>query len=195
MAIILAPIMRDYLIRFQQTAIKETGRRPLTHLRVPMDEKLVISGCQRPGFAFWQPVAWTDNKAPLGDYAAQFHESIQQYVSMCQFLEIHFRLPVANMGSPLSFLYGRVFETNRNTESAPPSRAFEEACLLQKVQPQLPLGFCMAQSCDGGEPLLLMLRAEDGQAYILRPERDVEPLYLKISIDRLLPKLQFVYDL
>lgn len=195
MAIILAPIMRDYLIRFQQTAIKETGRRPLTYLRVPMDEKLVISGCQRPGFAFWQPVAWTDNKAPLGEYAAQFHETIQQYVSMCQFLEIRFRLPVANMGSPLSFLYGRVFETCRNTESAPPSRAFEEACLLKKVQPDLPLGFCMAQSCDGGEPLLLMLRAEDGQAYILRPERDVEPLYLKITIDRLLPKLQFVYDL
>ena len=39
----LAPIMRDYLIRFQQTAIKETGRRPLTHLRTPMDEKLVLT--------------------------------------------------------------------------------------------------------------------------------------------------------
>jgi len=40
-----------------------------------------------------------------------------------------------------------------------------------------------------------MLRAEDGQAYVLRPERDVEPLYLRVTIDRLLPKLQFVYDL
>jgi hypothetical protein len=51
-----------------------------------------------------------------------------------------------------------------------------------------------AQTCDGGEPLLLMLRAEDGQAYVLRPERDVAPTYLNIMVDRLLPKLQFVYD-
>ena len=48
----LAPIMRDYLIRFQQTAIKETGRRPLTFLRTPLDEKLLLPGCQRPGYAF-----------------------------------------------------------------------------------------------------------------------------------------------
>ena len=47
----LSLIMRDYLIRFQQTAIKETGRRPLTYLREPMDEKLVLPGCQRPGLA------------------------------------------------------------------------------------------------------------------------------------------------
>ena len=39
-----------------------------------------------------------------------------------------------------------------------------------------------------------MLRAEDGQAYVLRPERDVAPTYLNIMVDRLLPKLQFVYD-
>jgi len=56
----LAPIMRDYLIRFQQTALKETGRRPFTFLRVPMEEKLVLPGCRRPGFAFWQPVPWKD---------------------------------------------------------------------------------------------------------------------------------------
>ena len=37
----LAPIMRDYLIRFQQTAIKETGRRPLTFLRTPLGEKVL----------------------------------------------------------------------------------------------------------------------------------------------------------
>ena len=52
----LAPILRDYLIRFQQTAIKETGRRPMTFLRTSMDESLLLPGCQRPGFAFWQPV-------------------------------------------------------------------------------------------------------------------------------------------
>ena len=38
----LLPIMRDYLVRFQQTAIKETGRRPLCWLRSPKDEALVI---------------------------------------------------------------------------------------------------------------------------------------------------------
>ena len=54
----LAPIMRDYLVRFQQSAIKETGRRPLAFSRVPMDEKLVLPGCNRPGYVFWQPMPW-----------------------------------------------------------------------------------------------------------------------------------------
>ena len=53
----LLPIMRDYLVRFQQTAIKETGRRPLCWLRSPKDEALVIPGCRRPGYAFWQPLS------------------------------------------------------------------------------------------------------------------------------------------
>ena len=65
----LAPIMRDYLIRFQQTAIKETGRRPLTFLRTPLDEKLLLPGCQRPGYAFWQPIPWQDGNVPLGPLA------------------------------------------------------------------------------------------------------------------------------
>ena len=194
MASTLAPILRDYLVRYQQTAIRETGRRPVTWLRTPMDDKLLMPGCPKPGCSFWQPVEWPANKVPLGKAAEGWHESIVDYLSMCQFLEIRFHLPVAHMGSPLSFLYGRTFETGRNTESAPPSRAFEEALMQQKAQPELPLGFCMAQTCDGGEPLLLMLRAEDGQAYVLRPERDVAPTYLNIMVDRLLPKLQFVYD-
>ena len=113
----LAPIMRDYLIRFQQTAIKETGRRPLTFLRTPLDEKLLLPGCQRPGYAFWQPISWQDGNVPLGPRAEGFHRSIVEYVSMCQFLEIHFHLPVAHMNSPLSFLYNRTFETCKNTES------------------------------------------------------------------------------
>lgn len=190
----IAPIMRDYLIRFQQTAIKETGRRPLTFLRVPMDERLVLPGCQRPGYAFWQPIPWKDGNVPLGKSADKFHSSIVDYLSMCQFLEIRFHLPVAAMGSPLSFLYKRVFETYKNTESAPPSRAFEEAELYAREHPALPLSFCMAATTDGAEPLLLMLRAEDGQAYIRFVERDQEPLYLKLTVDRLLPKLQFVYE-
>jgi len=191
----LAPILRDALIRFQQTAIRETGRRPLTFLRTPMDDELVLPGCKRPGYAFWQPVAWKDGKVPLGKHAKHFHQSIIEYVSMCQFLEIRFHLPVAPMNSPLSFLYRRTFETCKNTVSAPPERAFEEALLCAKERPDLPLGYCMAMTCDDGEPLLLMLRAEDGQAYILHGMGDPLPLYLKLGVDRLLPKLQFVYDI
>ncbi len=191
----LAPIMRDYLIRFQQTAIKETGRRPLTFLRVPMDEKLVLPGCQRPGYVFWQPVPWKDGKVPLGEHAGRFHASVVAYLSMCQFLEIRFHLPVAPMNSPLSFLYNRVFETYKNTETTPPARAFEEALLYQREHPGQPLAFCMAATCDGGDPLLIMLRAEDGQAYIQRVGRESELLFLKLTVDRLLPKLKFVYDL
>lgn len=191
----LAPIMRDYLIRFQQTAIRETGRRPVTFLRTPMDEKLVLPGCQRPGCAFWQPVAWKDGDVPLGKSAQNFHQSIVDYVSMCQFLEIRFYLPVASMGSPLSFLYHRAFETCRNTELSPPSRAFEEAELYRREHPAVPLAYCMAATCDDAEPLLLMLRAEDGQAFIQHAAGEPRLLYLKLGIDRLLPKLQFIYDL
>lgn len=190
----LGPIMRDYLIRFQQTAIKETGRRPLTWMRMPMDEKLVLAGCQRPGYAFWQPIPWKDGNVPLGNDAAKFHASIVDYLSMCQFLEIRFHLPVASSGSPLSFLYKRTFETYKNTESAPPSRAFQEALIYGREHPELPLCFNMAATCDGGDPLLLMLRAEDGQAFVLYADRPCEPLYLNVGIERLLPKLQFVYE-
>ena len=191
----LTPILRDFLIRFQQTAIRETGRRPLTYLRTPIDEKLLLPGCQRAGYAFWQPIPWIDGKAPLGPEAARFHPSICEYLSMCQFLEIRFRLPVAHMNSPLAFLYNRTFETYKNAESAPPSRAFEEALLYQREHPALPLAYCLAATCDGAEPLLLMLRAEDGQAFILHAVGDPAPMYLKLNVDRLLPKLQFVYDI
>jgi hypothetical protein len=186
--------MRDYLIRFQQTAIKETGRRPLTFLRVPMDEKLVLPGCQRPGYVFWQPIPWKDGHVPLGDQAKLFHRSVVDYLSLCQFLEIRFHLPVAAMNSPLSFLHNRIFETYKNTESMTPSRAFEDAVFYAHEHPELPLSFTMAATCDGGEPLLILLRAEDGQAYIQRVDDQSEPLYLKLTVDRLLPKLKFIYD-
>ena len=67
--------------------------------------------------------------------------------------------------------------------------------VYSREHPELPLSFCMASTCDGAEPLLLMLRAEDGQAYVQFADRSAEPLYLKVTVDRLLPKLQFVYDL
>lgn len=190
----LAPIMRDYLIRFQQTAIRETGRRPLTYTRVPMESQLTLPGCQRPGFAFWQPIAWKDGKPPLGENGTKFHKSIVDYLSMCQFLEIRFKLPVASSNSPLSFLYGRVFETYRNTELAPPSQAFDEAVYQHERDDSLPLMFIMAQTCDVGEPLLIALRASDGVMLILRPEQQTPPMDCKLTVDRLLPKMQFVYD-
>ena len=74
-------------------------------------------------------------------------------------------------------------------------RAFEEAGFYRREHPTLPLAYCMATTCDGAEPLLLMLRAEDGQAFIQHATGDPSPLYLKLGLDRLLPKLQFVYDI
>ena len=190
----MLPIMRDYLVRFQQSAIKETGRRPLSWLRTPEDEPLVIPGCRRPGYVFWQPIAWKEEKAPLGKQTAKFHQSIVDYLSLCQFLEMRFYLPVPASGNPLSFLYRRVFETERNTESAPPEQKFQEALLYAKEHPNLPLSFRLAATCDEGEPLLLMLRAEDGQAYILPADGSREPVYLSTTLERLLPRVQFVYE-
>lgn len=189
----LSPILSDFLIRFQRTALKETGRRPMTWLRTPMDAELVLPGCQRPGYVYWQPIAWPE--LTLGEHAGAFHQSIVEYVSLCQFLEIRFFLPVANAAGPLGFLYRRVFETRKNTVSAPPSRAFAEAAALHREHPERPLAYCMAVTCDAGEPLLMMLRAEDGQAFIMRGPEDAHPLYLNAGLDRLLPKLPFVYDL
>ncbi len=187
----LTPVLRDFLVRYQQMAIRETGRRPMAWLRTSMDESLLLPGCVKPGYAFWQPVPW--KKLSLGTAADGFHQSIIDYVSMCQFLEIRFQLPVAHAGSPLSFLHGRTFETFPNTETNPPSRAFEEAAMYRREHPDWPLAYCMAATCDDGEPLLLMLRAEDGGAFICHTMTDAKPLDLKLGLERLLPKLSFVY--
>ncbi|MBQ7886140.1 MAG: hypothetical protein IJ313_04515 [Clostridia bacterium] len=189
----ISNIMRDYLVRYQQTALRETGRRPMTFLREPMDEKLLLPGCPRAGYAFWQPVAW-EKEVPFGREAHRFHESIREYLSLCQFLEVRFVLPVANAGSPLSFLYGRVFETCRSTDSRPPERAFEEALTAQCYEPDMPLSYCMAQTCDEKEALLLMVRADDGGVYVRYASMKARVLDLKLGLDRLLPKLQFVYQ-
>ncbi len=183
----ISAIWRDALVRYQQTAIRQTGRRPITFLRAPMDEKLLLPGCSRPGYAFWQPIAW-EGPVPLGKCAHLFHQSIIDYVSLCQFLEVRFVLPVSSAGSQLGFLRGRVFETCRNTALAPPSRAFEEAAALK----QEPLCYVMAQTCDGGAPLAVWLRAEDGQVLVGQAggERRFE---LRLGLDRLLPKLPFAY--
>ena len=190
----LAPVLRDYLVRYQQMAIRETGHRPAVWLRTPMDEALLLPGCPKPGYAFWQPVEWKNNKVPLGK-SEGFHQSIVDYLSMCQVYEIRFELPVAASGSPLSFAHGRVFECCANTASNPPSRMFEEAGMYRREHPEWPLSFCMAATCDDGEPLLLMLRAEDGEAFIVHTMTDAKPVELKLGLDRLLPKVRFVYDL
>lgn len=195
MSTAVAPVLRDYLVRYQQLAIRETGHRPVTWLRTPMDDALLLPGCTLPGYAFWQPVPWKNGKPTLGKAAESFHESIIEYVSMCQFMEIRFQLPVAHAGSPLSFLHGRTFECCRNTEHNPPSQMFEEALLYRREHPEWPLAYCMAATCDDGDPLLLMLRAEDGEAFIVRAASDTKPLALKLGVDRLLPKVRFVYHL
>ncbi|MDD3411948.1 MAG: hypothetical protein PHY12_14180, partial [Eubacteriales bacterium] len=79
-------------------------------------------------------------------------------------------------------------------ELAPPSRAFDDAIFYHTEHPAVPLSYCMAATCDGGDPLLVMLRAEDGQMFVQRADKDDEPVYCKLTIDRLLPKMQFVYD-
>lgn len=183
----LAPILRDTLIRFQQTALRETGRRPMASLPVP--DALTLPGCQKPGYAYWQPAPWEPSGVPLGEYAAQFHPSIVNYLSMCQFLEMRFCLPVVRKGSALSFLYNRPFETFRNTVDATPAQAFEEAVYVSRER-SCPLAFCMASTCDGGEPIRLMLSASDGQAFLDGSGR--EPMCFRLGVDRLLPKLQFV---
>lgn len=189
----ISKIMRDCLVRYQQTAIRETGHRPVTFLREPMDEKLLLPGCTQPGCSFWQPVAW-DEEVPLGSNAHRFHESIREYLSLCQFLEVRFVLPVAGKGGPLGFLYGRIFETCRNTVSRPPQRAFEEALMAHRFE-ETPLSYCMAQTSDDGEPLLLMVRADDGGVYVRYASLEKRVLDLKLGLDRLLPKLQFIYQI
>lgn len=188
----ISNIMRDCLVRFQQTALRETGRRPVTFLREPMDEAMLLPGCTRPGFSCWQPVAW-EGEAPLGKDAGRFHESIREYVSLCQFLEVRFVLPVANASGPLGFLYGRVFETCRNTASRPPERAFEEAMINHRQEAEMPLAYCMAQTCDEGDALLLMIRADNGSVFVRYAAAEARVLELKLGLDRLLPKLKFVY--
>ena len=46
-----------------------------------------------------------------------------------------------------------------------------------------------------GRILPLMLRAEDGEACVMRTMTDARPVELKLGLDRLLPKVQFIYDL
>ena len=189
----LRPILCDTLVRFQRSVLRETGCRPLTFLRTPVEETLLLPGCTKPGYTFWQPAAWPEGMPAPGSKAGSFHPSILEYLSVCQFLEIPFCLPVAPKGSPLSFLHGRIFETCPNTLSHPPARALEEAFLYQREHPANLLAFCMAQTSDSGEPLLLMLRAVDGRAFIQSALDDQRILNLHVGLDRLLPKLQFTW--
>ena len=191
----LRPALRDCLVRFQRQAIKETGRRPLCVTREPMDTALVVPGCQRPGFAFWQPMPWGEGQPELGESAKRFHPMILEYLSTCQMMEMRFTLPVATANSPLAFLHGRVFETFRNTLLSPPKRALDDAALESELGGEGCLAFCLAATCDAGEPVCLSLDAQTAEAMILHREQPQPPLRLKLTLDRLLPKLQFVYEL
>ena len=56
------------------------------------------------------------------------------------------------------------------------------------------LRYALSSRGKGIRPLLVMLSAEDGQMFIQRADRDAAPVFCKLTIDRLLPKLQFIYD-
>lgn len=72
-----------YLIRFQQTAIKETGRRPLRFFVLRWTKSCCCPGCQRPGYAFWQPIPWQDGQraaGPAGGAVSPQHCGISVHV-------------------------------------------------------------------------------------------------------------------
>ena len=52
----------------------------------------------------------------------------------------------------------------------------------------------MAATCDGFEPLRMMLDAADGQMFVLRAYEPDQPVFCMIPVERLLPKLRFVYQ-
>jgi len=62
-----------------------------------------------------------------------------------------------------------------------------------RQEPEIPLSCCMAQTCDDGEPLLLMIRADNGNVFVRYASSDARLLELKLGLDRLLPKLKFVF--
>ena len=189
----IIPAFRDFLVRFQQNALKETGRRPMTYLRSSMEQSLILPGCLRSGYVFWQPMPWQNVNIPLGQNKGMFHESIIDYYSMCQFLEVRFRLPVAHQNSPLSFLYRRVFELYSNTQANPPMRALDEAIFLYEREATKVLSVPIACTCDGGEMLQIMVCAENGKVMI-QPSNG-EAVLLSITLDKIFPKAQFVYDI
>ena len=64
-----------------------------------------------------------------------------------------------------------------------------------ELDDSLPLMYTIAATCDAGEPLRIGLRAEDGVVMVAHTQTNTPPLDCKMTIERLLPKLQFVYDL
>jgi hypothetical protein len=72
---------------------------------------------------------------------------------------------------------------------------FEEAAMYRREHPEWPLSFCMAVTCDDGQPLALMLRAADGEAFVVNTVTGEAPVELKLGLHRLLPKVRFVYDI
>ena len=131
---------------------------------------------------------------PLGPLAEQFHHSIVEYLSMCQFLEIHFHLPVAHMNSPLSFLYNRTFETCKNTESAPPRAPLRRRGSTAGNTPPCRWPTAWPPPATRGAAFAHAPR-RGWAGFIQHATGDPSPLYLKLGLDRLLPKLQFVYDI
>jgi len=86
---------------FNREPLKETGRRPLTFRRIGRWTRgWSFPAASARGFVFWQPIAWPEDAAPVGEHAARFHRDVVDYLSVCQTLEIRFKLPVTPAKSP-----------------------------------------------------------------------------------------------
>lgn len=190
----ISPIVRYYFLRYQQTAIRETGRRPMILRSKAINESLMLPGCPLKDYTFWQPIPWAEGNVPLGDNAGAFHSSIIDYVSLCQFFEMQFHLPIPAFNNTASFARERVFECIRNTEDFPPAAAFDKAVEIHAGTPEIPLYYPMAATCDSGHPIILGIWADSTEAFLLVPGGSNKPVWLCLTLEKLLPKLRFVYD-
>lgn len=177
---------RDFLVRFQQAAIRETGRRPTVALRDGIDRELLLPGCLSAGYSFWQPMPWPQNEPQLGDVAEPFHPSIIEVLTFCRYHELTFILPVPQRQGIYSFLYKRQFITAQNTLNVPPQLALREALERHGENSKLPLYFPFAVSDHQGEAILLCLQADTGECCLYRPGRNHDYTPLGFGFDEML---------
>ena len=178
---------RDFLIRFQQAAVRETGHRPTLALREGIDRELLLPGCPSAGYAFWQPMPWP--KPPqLGKAARSFHADILDVLTFCRYQELSFTLPVSPRQGPLSCLYRRPFLTQPNPLTRPPQQTLKAAVERYewRSHSDLPLYFPFAAADPLGESFVLCLDADNGKCYLHCPNREDAYWALGISLGELL---------
>lgn len=163
---------RDFLIRFQQTAIRETGRRPTVALRDGIDEELLMPGCLSAGYSFWQPMPWPQDMPQLADMETHFHRSILDLFTFCRYHELSFVVPVPQRQGIYSYLYKRQFVTVQNTMKALPLDALNDAIIRHDQLSKLPLYFPFAATDPQGEAFVLCLQADTGECCLFSPSRE-----------------------